>query len=92
MQEQLQIIPSHLLETYLNEVPRTLQVSFEALKDFFQATFTETDSWNATSSAGVVISSSESSLQKFKEDKEEQEDKIPTNRNRINLFCMKVIE
>jgi len=33
MQEQLQIIPSHLLETYLNEVPRTLQVSFEALKD-----------------------------------------------------------
>jgi Fic family protein len=33
MQEQLQIIPNHLLETYLNKVPSTLQVSFEAMKD-----------------------------------------------------------
>lgn len=33
MKEHLQIIPTDLLETYLKQVPKTLQVSFDALED-----------------------------------------------------------
>ena len=33
MKEHLQIIPSDLLETYLKQVPKTLQASFDALED-----------------------------------------------------------
>ena len=33
MKEQLQIIPTDLLETYLKQVPKTLQANFDALKD-----------------------------------------------------------
>jgi Fic family protein len=33
MKEQLQIIPTDLLETYLKQVPKTLQASFDALED-----------------------------------------------------------
>lgn len=33
MKEQLQIIPTDLLETYLKQVPQTLQASFDALED-----------------------------------------------------------
>lgn len=33
MKEQLQIIPTDLLETYLKQVPKTLQANFDALED-----------------------------------------------------------
>lgn len=33
MKERLQIIPTDLLETYLKQVPKTLQASFDALED-----------------------------------------------------------
>ena len=33
MKEHLQIIPTDLLETYLKQVPKTLQASFDALED-----------------------------------------------------------
>lgn len=33
MKERLQIIPTNLLETYLKQVPKTLQTSFNALED-----------------------------------------------------------
>jgi hypothetical protein len=33
MKKKLQIIPTDLLDTYFKQVPKTLQITFEALED-----------------------------------------------------------
>lgn len=53
MKEQLQIIPTDLLESYLEQVPKTLQASFDALED----AEISTDSFSFYTSVSSVFSS-----------------------------------
>src|SRR5690554_3570832 len=53
MKEQLQIIPTDLLETYLKQVPKTLQTSFDALED----AEISTDTFSFYTSVSSVFSS-----------------------------------
>lgn len=53
MKEQLQIIPTDLLETYLKQVPKTLQASFDALED----AEISTDTFSFYTSVSSVFSS-----------------------------------
>lgn len=53
MKEQLQIIPTNLLETYLKQVPKTLQASFDALED----AEISTDTFSFYTSVSSVFSS-----------------------------------
>lgn len=53
MKEQLQIIPTHLLSTYLNQVPKTLQAAYDTLDD----AAISTDSFSFYVSVSSVYSS-----------------------------------
>lgn len=53
MKEQLQIIPTNLLEMYLKQVPKTLQASFDALED----AEISTDTFSFYTSVSSVFSS-----------------------------------
>lgn len=53
MKEQLQIIPTDLLESYLRQVPKTLQASFDALED----AEISTDTFSFYTSVASVFSS-----------------------------------
>lgn len=53
MKEQLQIIPTNLIEAYLKEFPKTLQANFNALKD----AEISTDSFSFYTSVSSVFSS-----------------------------------
>lgn len=53
MKEQLQIIPTDLLETYLKQVPKTLQANFDALED----AEISTDTFSFYTSVSSVFSS-----------------------------------